>query len=82
MKKRTNLTLLFCLLFFNNSFAQVDGENNNFVLKSTSFGFDDFWKNGGGGIRGLVAGTDIDKDGLYEIITTDYDDGGRFTFLK
>lgn len=77
MKKRTNLTLLFCLLFFNNSFAQVDGENNNFVLKSTSFGFDDFWKNGGGGIRGLVAGTDIDKDGLYEIITTDYDDGGK-----
>jgi hypothetical protein len=69
--------LLSSFLLCSSIFAQPDGDNTNFVLKSTSHEFGNFWQNDNGGIRGLVAGTDLDNDGLYEIIASDYDDGGK-----
>ena len=81
MKKSTSLIILCLILVVSQGLAQqtppfpVDGDNNNFVLKATSLEYSDFWQDGG--IRGLMAGCDLDKDGLYEIICSDYDQGGR-----
>lgn len=82
MLTRIKLIMIFFVILFQNGFAQVDGNNTNFILKSTSQEFEDFWKSGSGGIRGLVAGSDIDKDGLYEIIASDHDDGGKIHIFE
>lgn len=76
MKRLTFMSLLV-LFSIQHLAAQVEGDNLNFVLESTSNAFNDFWLTTNGGIRGLVTGTDLDQDGLYEIITSDYDDGGK-----
>ncbi len=80
---RIMLLALLSALWMDSAAAQslassvIDGDNYNFVLKATSHEYNNFWQDSNGGIRGLVAGSDVDQDGLYEIICSDYDNGGK-----
>ncbi|MCA9734742.1 VCBS repeat-containing protein [candidate division KSB1 bacterium] len=65
-----------------NSFVEIpefqngfDGDNNAFRL--AAYNPTDLWVGGATGIRGVISGSDVDQDGKYEIIVTNYNDGGK-----
>jgi len=62
---------------FSVALAQNDGDNTQFSLSRVNDPADSLWRATGDGIRGVIAGSDLDRDGRREIIATDYEKGGR-----
>ena len=64
--------LIICLLFCFQSLYSADGDNN-FRLIFTNSLTDSIDSN----TRDVAAGSDLDQDGKYEVIVTDYENGGK-----
>jgi len=73
---RRSMCLAFCVLaFFLAASASLAADGENIFQFAYSHADDDTIVDSM--VRGACAGSDLDQDGLYEIIVTDYDNGGQ-----
>jgi hypothetical protein len=67
------LAFIFGTWFITSNLLAQDG-NNNFLIAYTD-PIDDMIVDSN--TRDIIGGSDLDQDGLYEVIVTDYDNGGQ-----
>jgi len=75
MYQRGRYPVLFVLVFFLAASAGWAADGENIFQFAYSHADGDLYSDNL--IRGVCAGSDLDQDGFYEIIVTDYDNGGQ-----